>query len=102
MDELLPYALTDLSEPQYKFLQCVKIFNKQIPVLADDEIRCKIPISVLALKVTIKCAKEISMLHDIFMPSKIQLKDAQILLKEHKCQCGDFMSVFKPRTVTSN
>jgi hypothetical protein len=42
------------------------------------------------------------MLHDMFMPSKIQLKNAQILLKEHKCQCGDFMSVFKPHKVVSN
>jgi hypothetical protein len=33
---------------------------------------------------------------------KIQLKNAQILLKEHKYQCGDFMSVFKPHKVSSN
>src|ERR1700685_1034030 len=101
-DELLPYASTDLSELQYKFLRCVKIDNKQSPVLANDEILCKIPLDVLAPKVTIKCAKEISMLHDIFMPSKIQLKNAQILLKEHKCQCGNFMSVFKPHKMSSN
>ena len=36
------------------------------------------------------------------MPSKIQLKNAQILLKEHKCQCGNFMSVFKPHKMSSN
>ena len=101
-DELLPYASTDLSELQYKFLRCVKIDNKESPVLANDEILCKIPLDVLAPKVTIKCAKEISMLHDMFMPSKIQLKNAQILLKEHKCQCGNFMSVFKPHKMSSN
>ena len=38
----------------------------------------------------------------MFMQSKIQLKNAQILLKEHKCQCGDFISVFKPHKVSSN
>jgi len=38
----------------------------------------------------------------MFMPYKIQLKNAQILLKEHKCQCGEFMSVFKPHKVASN
>jgi hypothetical protein len=64
-DELLPYSSTDLSELQYKFLQCVKIDNKQSTILAADEILCKIPLDVLAPKVTIKCAKEISMLHDI-------------------------------------
>ena len=101
-DELLPYASTGLSELQYKFLRCVKIDNKQSPILADDEILCKIPLDVLAPKVTIKCAKEISMLHDMFMPSKMLLKNAQKLLQEHKCQCGDFMSVFKRHKVSSN
>ena len=38
----------------------------------------------------------------MFMPSKILLKNAQILLKEHQCQCGDFMSVFKPHVVASD
>src|SRR5258705_11468674 len=38
----------------------------------------------------------------MFMPYKIQLKNAQILLQEHKCQCGEFMSVFKPHKVASN
>ena len=102
MDELLPYALTDLSVPQYKFIQCVKICHKQSPVLADDEILCKIPLNALAPKLTIKYAKKISMLHDIFMPSKIQLKNAQTLLKRHKCQCGDFVSIFKPHVVVPN
>ena len=102
MDELLPYALTDLSEPQYKFIQCVKIYDNQSPVLADDEILCKIPLNALAPKFTIKYAKEISMLHNMFMPSKIQLKNAQTLLKEHKFQCGDFVSIFKPHVVVPN
>jgi hypothetical protein len=53
-DELLPYASTDLSELQYKFLRCVKIDNKESPVLANDGILCKIPLDVLAPKVTIK------------------------------------------------
>jgi hypothetical protein len=66
-DELLPYTSTNLSELQYKFFRCVKICNKQSPVLADGEILCKIPLDVLALKVTIKCAKEIYMLHDTYM-----------------------------------
>ena len=101
-EELLPYASNGLPELQYKFLQYIKIYNKQSPVLADDEILCKIPLDVLAPKLTVKCAKEISTLHDIFMPYKIQLKNAQILLKEHKCQCGEFMAVFKPHKVASN
>ena len=100
--ELLPYSSTDSSELQYKFLQCVKIDNKQSPILAADEIHCKIWLDVLAPKVTIKCAKEISMLCDMFMPYKIWLKKAWILLKRHKCQCGDFISVFKPHKVSSN
>ena len=79
MDELLSYALTDLSGPQYEFIQYVKVCDKQSPVLADGEVLCKIPLNALALKFTIKYAKEISMLHNMFMPSKIQLKNAQTL-----------------------
>ena len=48
-------------------------------------------------------AEEISsMLHNIFVPSKILLKIAQILLKVHICQCGDFVAVFKPHVVVLN
>ena len=83
--EELPYASHGLLKLQYKFLQYIKICNKQSPILTDDEILCKIPLDVLAPKLTVKCAKEISTLHDIFMPCKIQLKNAQGLLKEHKC-----------------
>ena len=36
MDALLSYALTDLSGPQYEFIQYVKICDKQSPVLADS------------------------------------------------------------------
>jgi hypothetical protein len=56
-DELLSYTSTNLSELQYKFLRCVKICNKQSPVLVDGGILCKIPLDVLAPKATIKCAK---------------------------------------------
>jgi len=41
-----------LPEMQYKFLQCIKICNKQSPILADDEILCEIPLDVLAPKIT--------------------------------------------------
>ena len=57
-DEIFPYASTDLSELQYKFIQCVKIDTKHSPILAADEILCKQPLDVLAPKVTIKCAKK--------------------------------------------
>ena len=90
MDKLLPYAITDLSVPQHKFIQCVKICHKQSPVLADDEILCKIPLNSLGPKLTIKYAK------------KFQLKNTQTLLKRHKCLCGDFVSIFKPHVVVPN
>ena len=90
---------------QMACLNCnINFFNvlKFATILADDEILCKIPLDVLAPNLTVKCVKEISTLHAMFMPYKIQLKNAQILLKEHKCQCGEFMSVFKPHKVASN
>jgi hypothetical protein len=68
----------------------------QESVLNNDEVFCNVPLHILALKLTLKCVKNISILHDMFMPSKILLKNAQILLQDHKCQCGVFLLVFKP------
>ena len=50
----------------------------------------------------VKCVKEISILHNMFMLSKILLKDAKILLQDYKCQCGEFLSIFKPYKLGSN
>jgi len=39
----------------------------------------------------------------MYIPSKILLKNEQILLVEHKCQtCDDILAVFKPYKVASN
>jgi hypothetical protein len=102
-DELLPYALTVLHEQQYQFLQCVKKDNKQDNVLNDGEIFCCVPVNILAPKLTLVTAKKLAILHNIHMSSKILLKNAQILLEEHKCQtCDDVLAVFKPYKVASN
>jgi hypothetical protein len=102
IDELLPYALANLTEQQYQFLQCIKKDDSENLVLHEDEVICKVPLEMLAPKLTIKCAKDISTLHGIYMPSKILLKNAQILLQEHSCHCGEFLSIFKPYKVVSN
>jgi hypothetical protein len=101
-DELLPYASTDLHEQQYQFLRCVKKDDKENPILDDnDDILCNVPIDVLAPKLTLKCVKELAALHNMYMPSKILLKNAQILLQDHKCHmCGDFLAVFRPYKVS--
>jgi hypothetical protein len=102
-DELFSYTLTDLDEQQYQFLQCVKKDNKESSVLNDGEIFCSVPLSILAPKLTLVAAKKLAVLHDMYMPSKILLKNAQILLEEHKCQtCNDLLAVFKPYKVASN
>jgi len=102
-DELLPYMLTDLHEGQYQFLQCVKKNNQQNLVLNDDDICCNVPLTVLAPKLTLKSAKELAILHDMFMPSKILVKNAQILLANHQCDtCVDLQAVFRPYKVASN
>src|SRR6204780_1896282 len=102
-DELLPYVLTDLHEGQYQFLRCVKNNNKQNLVVNDGDICCNVPLTVLAPKLTLKTAKELAILHDMFMPSKILLKNAQILLANHKCDtCVNLQAVFRPYKVASN
>jgi len=101
-DELFSYSSDDLQDQQYQFLQCIKKNDMQESVLNDDEVLCNVPLYILAPKLTLKCVKNISILHDVFMPAKILLKNAQILLQDHKCQCGVFLSVFKPYKVASN
>src|SRR5882762_11024715 len=101
-DELLPYALTDLYEPQYQFLQCVTKKQKQSLVLHDGEVQCNVPLNILAPKLTLKIAKELAKLHGVYMPSKTPLKNVQMLLQDHKCQCEVFLSTFKPYKVASN
>jgi hypothetical protein len=62
-----------------------------------------VPLNILSPKLTLKTAKEIVNLHDMYMPSKILLKNAQILLKEHKCQnCEDLLAVFRSYKVASD
>ena len=64
---------------------------------------CNVPLNVLAPKLTLKSAKELANLHDMYMPSKILLKNAHILLENHKCEtCADLLAVFKPYKVVSN
>src|SRR6202167_5624197 len=102
-NELLPYALADLQEQQYQFCQCVKKENKQSIVLGDGDILCNVPLNILTPKLTLKTAKELALLHGMYMHSKILLKNAQSLLQDHKCHtCDDFLAVFKPYKVSSN
>src|ERR1700730_10435005 len=99
---LMTYTSANLYDQQYQFVQCIKINDTQNPVLKNDVILCKVPLDVLAPKLTLKSVKNISILHDMFMPSKILLKNAQILLQDHQCQCGEFLSVFTPHKRISN
>src|SRR6202451_1375586 len=102
-EELHPYASADLHEQQYQFLRCIKKNNKQILDLDDGNVLCSVPLNVLVPKLTLKSAKEVANLHDMYMPSKILLKNAQILLEKHKCEtCPDLHAVFKPYKVASN
>ena len=102
-DELLTYSTTDLHEAQYQFLHGIKKNQKQSFVLNDGDIMCNVPHNILAPKLTLKAVKELANLHDMYMPSKILQKNAQILLENHKCEnCGDIFAVFKPYKVASN
>jgi hypothetical protein len=102
-DELRTYASADLHGQQYQFQQCIKKDNKQSLHLNDGDALCNVPLNILAPKLTLKAAKDLANLHDMYMPSKILLKDAQILLENHKCEtCPDLLAIFKLYTVASN
>ena len=93
-DELLPYASTDLNEKQYRFVQCVKVEEKQAYISEDKTtVLCAVPVNIFAPKLTMKCIKYLATLHQIFIPSKILVKNAQMLLQDHKCnKCEDYIS----------
>ena len=64
---------------------------------------CNVLLKVLAPKMTLKSAKELANLHDMYMPSKVLVKNAQILLENHQCEtCPDLLSILKPYKVASN
>jgi len=103
-DELLPYAYTDLDEKQYKFVRCVKVEGKQAYVSEDkNTVLCAMPVNILAPKLTMRYIKDLATLHQIFIPSKTLVKNAQMLLQNHKCnKCDNYISLFEPYKVQSN
>src|SRR5882762_152986 len=63
----------------------------------DGDILCSVPLHILIPKLTLKSANELANLHDLYMPSKILLKNAHILLENHKCEtCLDLLALFTP------
>jgi len=72
-NELHTYASADLNEQQYQFQQRVKKDNKQKLHLNDGDVLCSVPLNILAPKLTLKAAKELANLRDMYMPSKILL-----------------------------
>jgi NAD-specific glutamate dehydrogenase len=102
-DELCPYTSDDMHKQQYQFLQCIKKDNKQTLDSNDGNVLCNMPLNELVPKLTLKSAKKIANLHDMYMPSKILLKNAHILLENHKCKtCPDLLAIFKPYKTASN
>ena len=54
-----------------------------------------VPVDMLASKITLVTAKKLAIFHNMHMPSKILLQNAQILLGEHKYQtCDEVLVVF--------
>jgi len=103
-DELLPYTSSNLDEMQYKFVRCVKTEDKHTLISeVKNTVLCDVPLRVLAPKLTVKCIKEIVSLHQMFMLARISVRDAQMLLQEHKCEkCDEFVCLFEPYKVKSN
>ena len=91
-----------MHEQQYQFLWCVNKYDKQTTELNDGDVLCSVSLNILAPKLTLKSAKELANLHDMYKPSKILLKNAQILPESHKCEtCPNILAVFKPYNVVS-
>ena len=78
-------------------------YNKQTLDPNDGNVLYNMPLNVLVPKLTLKSAKELANLHEMYMPSKILLKNAHILLENHKCEtCPDLLAIFKPYKTASN
>lgn len=88
-----------MHEEQYQFVQCVKENDKQNIDSNDGDILYSMPLP----KLTLKSAKGLANLCDLYMPSKTLLNSAHVLLKNHKCEiCPDLPAIFKPYKATSN
>jgi hypothetical protein len=60
-------------------------------------------LNVLVPTLSLKSAKEFANLYDMYMPSKILLKNAHILLENHKCEtCPNLLAIFKSYKTASN
>jgi len=102
-DELCPYTSDDMHGQKYQFLQCIKKNNKQTLDPNDGNVLCNMPLNVPVPKLTLKSAKELAKLHDMYMPSKILLKNAHILLENHKFETyPGLLALFKPYKTASN
>jgi hypothetical protein len=81
----------------------LNVSRQQINTLIESAVLCTVPLNILAPKLTMKCIKDLASLHQIFIPARTLVKDAQMLLQEHKCdKCDDFICLFKPYKVQSN
>ena len=97
-DELRQYTSVDLQEQWYQYIHCIRRDNKQELNIGDvNDVHCNMPLHILVPKLTLKFAKELANLHDMYMPARILQRDALTLLANHKCEtCPDLFALFKP------
>jgi len=103
-DELAQYALTGITEKQYKFVQCLdkdKAYNKASS--NSTLIICNIPLSTLAPRLTFNHIKNLALLHNVHIAARLKVNNAQMLLQSHICQnCDSFMAIFEPYNTSTN
>ena len=98
LDELAQYALTSITEKQYKFVQCLDKDKAHTKASGDNTlIICDIPLSILAPRLTLTHIKKLALLHNVHIAARLKVSNAQMLLQSHICQtCDSFVAIFEP------
>jgi Helitron helicase-like domain at N-terminus len=109
LEELLPHVVSERtsytsSSVGLDFIEHVSQYISSVRHEDDfSTIICKMPLSQLVCKMTIKDIKNVARVHRVHIPSKLRLPDIHALFDDHFCPCCEsHVSVFKPHLIKTD
>jgi hypothetical protein len=109
LEELLPHVVSERtsytsSSVGLDFIEHVSQYISSVRHEDDfSTIICKMPLSQLVRKMTMKDIKNIARVHRVHIPSKLRLPDIHALFDDHFCPCCEsHVSVFKPHIIKTD
>jgi hypothetical protein len=106
LEELLPHVVSERisytsSSVGLDFVEHVSQYISSVHHEDDfSAIICKMPLSQLVRKMTMKDIKNVARVHRVHIPSKLRLPDIHALFDDHFCLCCEsHVSIFKPHII---